>query len=226
MKLSILKSLIKKKKVVSDYLCFKQIYSECTTPWKYVQYQLWPRFKENKYWPFHNRSEVRGTIIVGKGARVGHRPGCVIQGRGKVFIGDYVEIGPNCIIISGNHDVYNHDDVVKKETIIGDYSWLASSSIILAGVVLGQRTIVGAGSVVTKSFPEGYCVIAGNPARVVKTLDREKFLCKRPEAEFYGYIKETEFPSYFEKNLSHIKFSYDLSQVTDNNYLIKCLSIQ
>ena len=221
-----LKERIKQVRAIKEYLCFKQIYSEETSLWKYSKRQLCCKFKEDKYWPIHERSEVRGQIIVGKGARVGHRPGCVIQGRGKVFIGDYVGIGPNCMIISGNHDVYDQDKVIKKETIIGDYSWLASSSIILAGVVLGPRTIVGAGSVVTKSFPEGYCVIAGNPARVVKTLEKEKFVCERPATEFYGYIREDKFPSYYEKRLSHIKFSYDLSEVTKNEYLIKCLSIQ
>lgn len=44
------------------------------------------------------------------------------------------------------------------------------NSVILPGVTLGNHTIVGAGSVVTKSFPEGNCVIVGNPGRVIKKL--------------------------------------------------------
>jgi acetyltransferase-like isoleucine patch superfamily enzyme len=43
---------------------------------------------------------------------------------------------------------------------------------VLPGVQLGDFTIVGAGAVVTKSFPEGYYVIAGNPARIVKSLNK------------------------------------------------------
>lgn len=215
---------IKKIPLVRDYLCFSRPYHECSSFCKFVKKRLFPKFRKNIYWPVHDRTEVRGKIIVGKGARVGHRPGCVIQGRGKIFIGDYVAIGPNCMIISGNHDIYNQDEVVRKETIIGDYSWLASSAIVLAGVVLGPRTIVGAGSVVTKSFPDGYCVLAGNPARIVKALDKEKFVCKRPKIEYYGYIREDKFSSFYEKNLSHIKFSYDLRKVTNNEYLIKCLT--
>jgi acetyltransferase-like isoleucine patch superfamily enzyme len=45
-------------------------------------------------------------------------------------------------------------------------------AIVLPSVKLGDFTIVGAGAVVTKSFPEGYCVIAGNPARIIKQLNK------------------------------------------------------
>ena len=44
------------------------------------------------------------------------------------------------------------------------------NSVILPGVVLGEHTVVGAGSIVTKSFPEGYCVIAGNPAKIIRKI--------------------------------------------------------
>ena len=44
------------------------------------------------------------------------------------------------------------------------------NSIILPGVKLGDKTIVGAGSIVTKSFEEGNCVIVGNPAKIIKKL--------------------------------------------------------
>jgi acetyltransferase-like isoleucine patch superfamily enzyme len=44
------------------------------------------------------------------------------------------------------------------------------NSVILPGVELGPHTIVGAGSIVTKSFPEGNCIIVGNPAKKIKDL--------------------------------------------------------
>lgn len=44
------------------------------------------------------------------------------------------------------------------------------NSVLLPGVVLGPRAIVGAGSIVTRSFPDGQCVITGNPARLQRTL--------------------------------------------------------
>ena len=57
-----------------------------------------------------------------------------------------------------------------KNVVIGTNSWIGMNSVILPGVKLGEKTVVGAGSVVTKSFEEGNIVIAGNPARVIKKL--------------------------------------------------------
>ncbi len=53
---------------------------------------------------------------------------------------------------------------------IGEKCWIGMNSVILPGVTLGTNTIVGADSIVTKSFPEGFCVIAGNPAKIIKAI--------------------------------------------------------
>ena len=45
------------------------------------------------------------------------------------------------------------------------------NSIILPGVILGDNTVVAAGAVVTKSFPQGYIVIGGNPAKIIKVIE-------------------------------------------------------
>jgi acetyltransferase-like isoleucine patch superfamily enzyme len=47
-------------------------------------------------------------------------------------------------------------------------------AVILPGVKLADFTIVGAGAIITKSFPEGYCIIAGNPARIIKHLNKDE----------------------------------------------------
>ena len=60
---------------------------------------------------------------------------------------------------------------------IGNSCFIGMNSLLLPGVELGDHTIVGAGSVVTKSFPEGNVVIAGNPARPICTL--EEFRAKK-----------------------------------------------
>ncbi len=93
----------------------------------------------------------------------------------KIIIGKGTWIARNVGIITSNHDL-NHPDLHQKgkDVILGKSCWIGMNSIILPGVVLGDHTIVGAGSVVTKSFTEGYCVIAGNPARLIKKLDENE----------------------------------------------------
>ena len=95
-----------------------------------------------------------------------------------------------------------------KEVRIEDYCWIGINVVILPGVHLGPRTIVDAGSVVTKSFPDGFCVIGGNPAKIIKVLDKEKFIPTRFEEEFYGYIPKERFRKYAQKYLRGNKY-YD-----------------
>ena len=99
------------------------------------------------------------------------------QNYDHIHIGEPVHIAPGVSLIAANHDVYDIDKHEKfEDIIIEDYSWIGANATILPGVHLGPHTIVGAGSVVTKSFPEGYCVIAGNPATIIRNIEPEK--CK------------------------------------------------
>ncbi|MDD3106308.1 MAG: DapH/DapD/GlmU-related protein [Bacilli bacterium] len=96
-------------------------------------------------------------------------------GDGKIIIHENVWIAPNVGIITSNHDIYDpsrHD--LAKNITIHKNCWIGMNSVILPGVVLGPNTVVGAGSIVTKSFIDGYCVIAGNPAKLIKTIERKK----------------------------------------------------
>lgn len=106
--------------------------------------------------------------------------GCYFQSwHGTIEIGKGSYIAPNVGLITGNHDVYNLDNHTEPQRIVlGKDCWIGMNSVILPGVELGPHTIVGAGSVVTKSYIEGYQVIAGSPARVIKKLDKEKFISK------------------------------------------------
>ncbi|MFA0887642.1 MAG: acyltransferase [Synergistales bacterium] len=88
---------------------------------------------------------------------------------GDIYIGKGSYIAPNVGIITSNHDLNNLDNHLEgKDVVIGECCWIGMNSVILPGVTLGSRTIVGAGSVVTKCFPNGNCIIAGNPARLLK----------------------------------------------------------
>jgi len=99
-------------------------------------------------------------------------PGIYIQNfNGSITIGKGSYIGPNVGIITANHDPEDLDShEAGKDVTIGEYCWIGMNSVILPGVEIGRHTIVGAGSIVTKSFPSGYSIIAGNPARLVREI--------------------------------------------------------
>lgn len=90
----------------------------------------------------------------------------------KLIIGSGTIIAPNCGFITSNHDLNDFSKSAPgKDITIGSKCWIGMNSMILPGITLGDNTIVGAGSVVTKSFPQGNCVIAGNPARKIRDLN-------------------------------------------------------
>lgn len=98
-------------------------------------------------------------------------PGIYFQNYGaKIILGDDCFIAPNVGLITANHDVENPELTVPgKDIVLGHRCWIGMNSVILPGVHLGDETVVGAGSVVTRSFERGHQTIAGNPARVIKT---------------------------------------------------------
>lgn len=128
-------------------------------------------------WHLHHTSTIHSAHKINRGKNVfpGDSPGVYINAANGVNIGDYTNIGPNVGIISTNHDLVDNDAHTVSEPIsIGRFCWMGMGAVILPGVQLGDFTIVGAGAIVTKSFTEGYCVIAGNPARIIKYLNKEE----------------------------------------------------
>lgn len=93
---------------------------------------------------------------------------------GIVHIGDHVLMGRDCIAITRNHGFADKNTLIRKQgytesepIYIGNDVWIGHRVILLPGVHIGNGTVIGAGSVVTKDTPE-YAVVAGNPARVIK----------------------------------------------------------
>ena len=135
-----------------------------------------------------------GELILGEGVSLN---GTVVPielityESGRIEIGDHtfinygssiaarasVKIGANChlghymfVMDNGQHDVVRHLEVPPSyPVIIEDNVWIGSKVIILPGVRIGSRAVIGAGSVVTRSIPPR-CVAAGNPARVLRHL--------------------------------------------------------
>jgi hypothetical protein len=157
------------------------------------------------YWPCHETSTIQGwkNIYCGIETCPGYSPGNYISAyHGKIYLGDYTQIGPNVGMIAANHDVYDNAKHVPSEIRIGKYCWIGMGAVILPRVVLGDFTIVAAGAIVTKSFEEGYCVIGGNPAKKIKDLEKEKCIRNRSPHEYNGYIPSHQFEDFRKKHLN------------------------
>ena len=101
--------------------------------------------------------------------------GCRFQDQGGIYIGENSLIGHNVLLATLNHNVdpYNRADIHPKPIHIGKRVWIGSGSIVLPGITIGDNSIVGAGSVVTKDIPPN-AIYAGNPAKFIKMIDNKK----------------------------------------------------
>lgn len=98
--------------------------------------------------------------------------GVALRCFGDITLGDNVRVGANTTIISG--DAHQDDPRAGKNKPINieDNVWIGSNVMILKGVTIGRNSVVGAGSIVTRSVPENV-VAAGNPCKVIKSLNEE-----------------------------------------------------
>lgn len=116
----------------------------------------------------------KGSIVIGDGCYIGFNF-TVLSADGKhVKIGDQVLIASDVLISNENHGIdpesdipYMDQSLIAKSVEIGDGSWIGEKVCILPGVTVGKKSIIGAGSVVTRDIPP-YSIAVGNPARVIK----------------------------------------------------------
>ncbi len=108
--------------------------------------------------------------------RPGFSNGCYIQAVNGIEFGNYVGIASGASLISANHRLENMRAHVPSPPIkIGSYCWIGTNSVILPGVELGDCVVVGAGAVVTKSFPSKV-MVAGVPAKIIRHLGEDENL--------------------------------------------------
>lgn len=105
-----------------------------------------------------------GNIVIGEGGWIGLHN--IITG--PIEIGNELSTGPFVSILGPRHPVMNSKEK-KEKTIIGNNCWIGTGSIVMYGVKMGDNSIIGAGSVVTKDVPPD-SFFAGNPARDITRL--------------------------------------------------------
>ncbi|RTY92352.1 acyltransferase [Flavobacterium sp. GT3R68] len=124
------------------------------------------------HYTYFEAREEYSEIIIGNNVAINNAFSVVAFS--KITIGDHVLIGVNCSIIDndGHHlafDKRNSGNPKTDEVHIHENVFLGSNVSILKGVTIGKNSVIGYGSVVTKSIPENV-IAAGNPAVVIRNL--------------------------------------------------------
>lgn len=113
-----------------------------------------------------------GELTIGDNTWVGHR--CLISASSSIKIGKNVDIAPNVYIGNGTHEITPDKERIAsielaKDIVIGNGCWLCANVTILPGVTIGDKCVVAAGSVVTKSYGN-MKLLAGVPADIKKNI--------------------------------------------------------
>lgn len=117
--------------------------------------------------PFY--TDCGTNTIIGRNVFI--NAGCCFQDQGGITIGDRTLIGHQVVLATLNHGLLpeRRNEFSPAPIVIGSDVWIGSHATILPGVTIGDGAIVAAGAVVTKDVPPR-TVVAGVPARVIKTL--------------------------------------------------------
>lgn len=118
--------------------------------------------------PFY--TDFGKNIHIGKNVFI--NSGCCFQDQGGIFLGDGCLIGHQVVIATLNHDLdpKKRGGMYPAPVVLGKSVWVGAHATILAGVTIGDDSVIAAGAVVTKNVPAGV-VAGGVPARVIRQLD-------------------------------------------------------
>lgn len=164
------------KIAVSSYIGFGKHLSKC----RYIRIGKNCRIRRGATINCYNhnfKQKLSPKLVIGNNVYI--NTGFIGLISDKVIIEDNVTVGPNVSIMSHSHGLdpkaksYLDNDLVVAPVTLKEGCWLGDKVIVLPGVTIGKKSVVGAGSVVTKSIDD-YCIAVGNPARVIKRYNLEK----------------------------------------------------
>lgn len=115
--------------------------------------------------PFH--IDMASGLEIGENVFINYN--CSMMSCGGIIIEDNVQIGPNVMLVTTNHDFTKREWVLHKPITIKKGAWIGGRSLILPGVTIGENAVVAGGAVVTKDV-EPNTIVGGNPAKLIKRL--------------------------------------------------------
>ena len=132
------------------------------------------------------RCDYGKFIEIGDGTFINYD--CIILDACKVKIGQHVLIGPRTCIYSASHPIDSSVRIsgynISKPVTIGDNVWLGGNVVVNPGVTIGECSIIGSGSVVTKNIPSNV-IAAGNPCKVLREItDGDKIYWEQQRDEY------------------------------------------
>jgi acetyltransferase-like isoleucine patch superfamily enzyme len=132
-------------------------------------------FNRSVPWPVDFRSKIRGWQFIEKGIMCdpGDNPGLYINAYGGLKMGDNVGIASNTVIVTTNHDKYDHRKIgTKKGVTIGNNVWIGANCTILPGTIIGDEVTIGAGCVISGEIPSKSTVVRADSH--LKILPKQK----------------------------------------------------
>ena len=129
--------------------------------------------------------EMYKYLVHGDKARLRIHPTAVVNnalfnvGSGDISVGEYAFFGHNVSVLTGTHDInkFGRERQLAipragRDIVIGEGAWLASNVMVLGPCVIGAHAVVGGGSLVLGDV-EPYTIVAGSPARVLRTIPHD-----------------------------------------------------
>nr|WP_222707992.1 sugar O-acetyltransferase [Algibacter pacificus] len=116
-----------------------------------------------------------GGVEINVGRNVFINQNCTLYDLGGLEIGDNVMIGPNVSIITSGHPIapsQRRKITIGKPIVIERNVWIGAGATIVGGIKIGENSVIGAGSVVTKNvFPN--TIVGGNPAKTIRLIKED-----------------------------------------------------
>lgn len=120
--------------------------------------------------PFYFDTNIGGKLSFGDNLSLNRNVTISPSGYGEIIIGNDVAIGMNTVLRATNHDPADHRKHIPGRIIIGNDVWIGANCVILPDVTIGDHSVIGAGSIVTKDIPANVIAV-GNPCRPIKNIE-------------------------------------------------------